>query len=794
MSPTMLTFSVGSFALLALCLAGSLAPAVRAAAERMPRTGLAARLALALAIALSAAALFRPHQYTFAGLDTTAYRMMAHAFANGRGMSDVDRLLLEVPPDLRPWTLFAPGSGGKYTRDITFQITSLEDGSCRPFFYPLLPLTAAGFDALVPGRAADYLMPLVGFGLFLLFFLRAFSWAGGFGVLMAAALLFGSPLPVWLFRGYIPECVSTALIAGVLLAWLSGGRRPLPWLSAFGLGLAASYHPLMVLPAGGVLLLLALSQGSPRRAAADVALFALGVVPLLAMTRWTAQPYGDLSWAALAHNFHASPSHRIALTAASALALATPFLLLIRRLWLPRAAGVLAKPWPAALIWLAAWAVPTAAVIALWSEGRFVYSALRHDFVGGLQLPLLALLVATAGAALLSRGHLRAKALLALAAACLPVFLYLAGKEHVDMWSQRRLLTPLLMAGAALLAPAAALCEALAARRAGRMPVVAVPAALLLCAVAAHNVIRWPAPYRVRFEGGADPLVQRLSERMGQSLVVFDYHPYSIPFAACGEVRALSIHGDLVFRKSSNQRRAFRRLIAWMRGRALREEVLVASAYANPGLEEGLRLEEIAHEAVKLPYVIERSVLPAERHRRTLEIRLLRAVPLAPGDSPPSLHKTMDGGPLALGGPWGPGEIRLTMADGAKRPARWSRQGSGVVGPVPPPGGTAVVTLVAGSSQDGDQRMRLAPPWDPAGETAVVFSVPPKGTTITLALPRGQAVCDEPTGTYTFTSPEPYDPARDGIEGFDPDLGILIHSVSIAAQGPGTNAPSASED
>lgn len=56
-----------------------------------------------LAALAAAVLLLRPHGDTFTALDHSGYRLMAHAFSEGRGPNDVDRILLEIPEEPRKY-------------------------------------------------------------------------------------------------------------------------------------------------------------------------------------------------------------------------------------------------------------------------------------------------------------------------------------------------------------------------------------------------------------------------------------------------------------------------------------------------------------------------------------------------------------------------------------------------------------------------------------------------------------------------------------------------------------------
>jgi hypothetical protein len=164
--------------------------------------------------------ILRPHQDTFQGLDASAFRLMAKALDDGRQLKGVDETLKEVPVDVRKWLLLVPDDQGRLTRDRSFEIESLNSCRTKPWFYPFLPLCMVGFDTMLPGQALDYFVPFLAL-IFCAVCLFVGTLRGGVaGAFMSLALLLGSPLPAWLFRGCHLEVVSGILIALAVLSWV----------------------------------------------------------------------------------------------------------------------------------------------------------------------------------------------------------------------------------------------------------------------------------------------------------------------------------------------------------------------------------------------------------------------------------------------------------------------------------------------------------------------------------------------------------------------------------------------
>jgi hypothetical protein len=129
-----------------------------------------------------------------------------------------------------------------------------------------------------------------------------------------------------------------------------------------------------------------------------------------------------------------------------------------------------------------------------------------------------------------------------------------------------------------------------------------------------------------------------------------------------------------------------------------------------------------------------------------------------------------------LRGSWGP--VRpMAWPDGVRIQGRWSREGCGVLGPVPR-AGRVRMALAASSGQAGKiQRLKIVPPWGEAGAVWMEFSPAVIEQAAEFKAPVGGE--SGRTGIYQFYVSEPYDPARDGQDGYAPDLGVLIHSVRM---------------
>ena len=106
--------------------------------------------------------------------------------------------------------------------------------------------------------------------------------------------------------------------------------------------------------------------------------------------------------------------------------------------------------------------------------------------------------------------------------------------------------------------------------------------------------------------------------------------------------------------------------------------------------------------------------LPAVRETRTVDVEVLWARPVGADELPVMdklfvrRQKEMKGVlGLGLRPPWGR-DAAIEMADGSRLAAAWSRQGSGILGPAPRPGGAVRITVEAAASRsDGEDHQIL---------------------------------------------------------------------------------------
>ncbi len=728
---------------------------------------------LVVVVCIWTAFVFRPHGDTFMALDTSGYRLMAFAFAEGRGFHEEDRMLLDAPSEARQALMYLPLMTQRNTRDISFQVYSLNEPRTAPFYYPLVPILAAGLERLVPHRGLDLLMPL--FGLLFFLSLMAVGWRSGraFGVALAFVLAIGSPLPLWLFRGFYVEAAGAACMTAAIALWYVAPLA-IRYRAGAGLllGLAVSFHPVYMVIA--VPLVTAMALDADSRLGASMALllaFAAGFSVLLGMTEWICAPYGALSVKNMIFNFHASATHRLALMFGLGAVVIFLVGLSTRPWWRGRLRRIATRREIRVLLLLIA-ALPLLYAATKWQYAGFVRIGL-HEAFSGLRWPLSALLVAGAMVTLgRRRGTGKAFVVLLVFMVTLPIFVYLKGAEQVGLWSQRRLLPPYGLVVMAILPGLAALARMMTRRLMPGHPMPALVLGFLFALAGFHNMVRWPSPYFERVDHGALEFVRTIRAEIGDRLVMFDYHPFSCPFAVDNRTRAVSI--------GQRSHASLNVVSAWLSQKAVREEIWWATAYSNPGLEDRVRLESVSVHTGSFARVASRGLLPAERRRHDIRIELLRAVPLESPGSGVVMDKILDGGPVALRGPWGYYRRTFRDEDGNVLPVDWSRQNSGVIGPLPEPGGRVTVEMWALSGQEGRaQILHVSPPW---GGVPGELVVEPAFALYRLEMVRpADDVLEAPTGVFQLTVPTPYDPSTVGIHGFEPDLGVMVHRIRITS-------------
>jgi hypothetical protein len=517
-----------------------------------------------------------------------------------------------------------------------------------------------------------------------------------------------------------------------------------------------AFHPTLLVIAAPVALVLILEQPRWRAAAPLAAGGLLGLLPFWGLTRWVCQPYGDWTrWTIVRRLLMSTPEHTALAAALAALCLVALAGLLagsrptgracLRRL------DAAERPWG----WLVVALVPLA--IVAWLPGP-VGDTLRRGGRGvwsGIRLPFGLLMMAGVIASLHSSRPVRERLLLASLGWVALLFLFIQGSEiQVGIWSQRRFLPVILPWLAAVVAP-------LAATQAFRMR---WPVAALLIVAGGANLARWPAAFLGVNEQGSAAWTKRVAQIIGeQRLVVFDHFPHSVPYAADFRHRVLGL--------GENAGEDWPAVADWLVSCAASNEVWLASSWSPTTLESELVLEPVLSVTGRFPIVNSHRFLPAAVGQREVHHHFLRAVPLARAARPPAQDKILDGSPIGLRGPWG-----TQLRDGT-----WTREGSGVIGPVAPGGETlcfeAEVKWTPPATNWTEQVLRITPPWGGL----------PLRCTVTSGVSRIAGTWDVPahhgpaftTGIYRFSVDRPFDPAVYGLQGFDADLGVWMRRVSI---------------
>ena len=713
--------------------------------------------------------LARPHEDTFAGLDVAAYRQMAHVLADGRGLLDDDAVFAQAPEELRRHFLYRPG--GRLTRDLSFQLSSPSNPEARPFFMPTLPLAAAGVASWL---SPDRFVPLVGALGWLLVVAVAFGVGGGWGLLVAAALGVMTAWPAWFLRGFYAEAVGAILVASVIAAAVPRPPRGViagP-VAGFLLGLAVSFHPTLAVPAGIVAIGLMAESRRPRHAGIIVAGLVAGLAPAWALTRWVCQPYGDWTrWASLRRMVFGGLEHRAIAVSLVALALMTcvtgwgAFRPSVREKI--RRLDAQLTPWG----WLAIFLSPVLVVMFLPGS---VGLLLRKGAVAtwsGVRWSGAAIILAGMASLLTSRRPLRERFWFAGLAWAACVFLFIKGVETpVGLWSQRRFL-PILLPMIALLAVPLAMAVKHWAACGGRL--VAWTAVALLGVAGLWNLAHWPAAHVAVNERGSTDWTQAVARRLGHSRwVIFDYFPHSVPYAAGLQHRVLGL--------GEHAREQWPEVAAWVGALAQTSEVWVATSWSPTALEDGWRLDAVFEPTGVFSVVQAKTFYPAERGERHVSHLFARAVPIGAGDGA-FQDKFFDGSPIGLRGDWGP----------QRKQMRWTRQGSGLIGPVPAPGGSVVFSAACEWTPPHEswreQMLEIHPPW---GGPPLRLTVPTGEQQVEGRLVRPADDDARPaTGVYSFRVEKPYNPAHYHLQGYPEDLGVLLRRVMIRVEPGGVLMP-----
>ena len=721
-------------------------------AERSTRIRMIALFCIVSAFSIVA---LRPHEDIYTGLDNSAYRLMAEAFADGRPLIGTDETLLSAPKELRPLFQYRqPGGGLRPTRDMIFQY-DIKTGEDRPFFMPFLPLAAAAL------RKVEYFPLLLGFFWLLLLFSAAYRQNGKHGLGMAAAILVATPWFFWFTRGFFPDAAGALIASAVLLHALAQRRGNILSAVCSGLllGLSVTIHPTSVLLTAPIFIFCVVRDRRPHIILSTTLASLAGLVPFWAITRYVCHPYGDWTrFASLVAMFKAAPEHRVLITGAvlmAVLALGSIVFACTRNgnAFLHRLLDRIPS-----YTWLAASLVPLILLCVLPTPFTEI---IRHETVvvwTGIRVSGL-LLWSLASVLILTTNKSKAVSVLFVLTCWLFIpFLMIKGAEvPVGIWSLRRAAPPAILL-TALLAPLCPFPSFPGWNSHRRKILIAVGIGVL----AFLNLFRWPNAYFG--VNGRNAAVLRATTRAAVSacdLVVFDYHPRFVPVSPSHEIRTLGI--------GSFALGLWPEIEKWLSGVSATSKVAVVSSYAPVRLEEDFAFEPAQMTGGTIRNIVSKNFLPVSTDNRQIVNNILRAVPLDKATERLIQEKKLDGGPIGLRGEW------YTPRN---KDFAWSRQKSGIVGPVHDDEITVEIEAEWPEKQvpAPAQQMLLTPPWTTEG---IPFTVEHGKTNIVLRLKKGPAFTAKATGIYTFTSPTPYNPADYGIKGYPDDLGIIIRSIRI---------------
>ncbi|MBR3086513.1 MAG: hypothetical protein IKH04_08960 [Kiritimatiellae bacterium] len=723
--------------------------------------------AIALAAAAGVFLCSARHEGLFSGLDPDAYAILSDDFGAGLPMVGRDATFSRIPGAIAPNFLFDRVS--RPTRDRAYQLFKSGDGFVRrPFYMPAFPLAAAGSGlgrAFVPVASSLFLLALL---------LGVARTSGARGLVAACAALAVTPYPAWFFRGDFAECAASLPILSCLASAIA---RPFRKPATFAIaGFAATFplalHLTALLLAGPIALWLLWDASAPcapgrRRRVCALALgAAVGAVPLWAFTSLVCAPYGDWTRLQFLRAMLFSATEHAAMAAALCVIVA-----------LAVVAGAIASS--ARLRLLAsklAAGTPLAAFAVVALAPAFALAAMPGPFGGKFRLALCfavksirapGLVIAALAFASLRPAPRRMAALAVLLCWMSCVFLLVFGVEAwptlsppTGVWGFRRLLPPALafVSLAAFSMPALLRANGpswLPATFRRRAPAFAGAA---LAAAAIANPLRSPTAYFAVDGRGSDNFVARTRgelDALGADMVVFDYFPHSVPFAAGGRpVVGLARHGY----------RNWGAVADWLAGLvADGSNIWFVSSYAMPGGELGFSFGEPRIFTLRQEKVVSKNFLDADIRVAVSTNTLARLV--APS---PAQRLFFDRSPVGLRGGWSP----------ARRGGLWSRNGAGFVGPLPQPG----------EPVDVEFDVEWTPPENGPGRQLVMVDFPGNAYAAALRVEAGRHVVrtnfvsDRPLpemGVYTVRAPRPFNPGAFGLRGFPGDLGVIFRGVRM---------------
>ena len=558
-------------------------------------------VAAVLLFAASAAFLLNPHDDTYAGLDVAMYARMTEAFARGESPKGADRAFASVPESIRP--LLTYRESGRITRDGVFEI-DLSTCETKPFFVPTLPVAAAIFGKTgIPPR---WFVPLSGIAwLAVLWFGAATpSRMSVKKQLFMTAMFFATIWPVWFLRGFYPEAAGGVLLGiAIVLKFASvpgeNGSILRDYQIGLLLGLAVSFHYSLCVLALPIALCAILRDGQWRRTFALALGGGVGTLPLLLITKYVCQPYGNfLDYDTLAEMLK-HPVIRVTAAAAAVAALAGGAVVTLAHNKKARAffIGKISRRGKR-INEARTKCVLFCLLVFIVALPYAVGGTLRSGAAATFGKPLLCMFLLVGW--LILRDEKRPVSdrllLLALCAASL-VFMYIKGVEvPVGIWSQRRF-TPVVICVVSLLAGTdfPDLRKGLFRWENPCQTYVVNPlACICMLAWALAFTFANKEVFTVSDGRGGEALRANLEKIIASAgddaLVVFDYFPHSFPHQ--NRKRAVFGINEYVMRRHGHAP-----VFNWLAGEAADgRTVLLVSSHDKPDVPEGVavRLEKIA--------------------------------------------------------------------------------------------------------------------------------------------------------------------------------------------------------
>ena len=761
------------------------------------------RLAVLGLTAAAAVFLFaNPHHELFTGLDNSAYPLAAEALLDGRPYHAEDPVLATVPPEARRFFLFTARRDP--TRDTVFLLDRdfADPGTptTRPWFMPSLSLLAAAAARLGLPLTA----PIALAGLFLLCIALAAAVRIGRlpALCLAAALFLATPLPAFFFRGFYAEAMGTALVAAAIAYALATLVQPppttacpkgatcrralprLPFLTAFLLVFPLVFHRSAALLGILFLFLLLALENSPKALVRLVLGACAGVLPAIWSVFFVAQPYGNNLLSRL------NPALRLLAPILPVLALLLALLAHWRvlRAFVARHLRLAAMLLSGAylLFWLVlpALPIPPGALHA-----GFLRSASALPLTTRIVFAVFLLLLPALTLAALRRRPDCPSAnvpmppspslvpylfLLVPAFSALAAWLLLGTEIPAGSWSFRRLLPPLLLMPVLL---PAALQAALPSRP--RLLTHLLPVLLALPLVVQPFLVPYAYAARIHPEAPAYRDALAAAARATQRPVLFDYFREAIPLSTRLANRVLSVH-PWAYNRWGTAISVFQKHVvpAFSLASPDAPPPVLATCYLPVTYEQNALLvpETTVTNTLASPHGNRFLSVTPRQNPRTVTFLAMKPLRVQAdfallGTPPPSQRKTFDGGPAGLRGAWGPVILRHN--------GEWARQNASMLGPVPPPGGMATLTLQSSWYEpDRPQPVTITTPWG-ATQTLLASTT---NETLVYRFPAGLDDIDPAAtpaiGAYHLSTPTPYAPGAQ----YPTNLVLFLHTALLSVE------------